>query len=72
MKEYTYHDVNLRGTVETVSYRTVNRDGEPRIKRCNVYLPYGYDPENPAPRHRPCRRRLLLPPSRSCTVRGGR
>lgn len=51
MKEYTYHDVNLRGTVETVSYRTVNRDGEPRIKRCNVYLPYGYDPENPERRY---------------------
>ena len=43
MKEYTYHDVNLRGTIERVEYRAVNRNGEARDKYCLVYLPKGYD-----------------------------
>ena len=51
MKEYIYHDVNLRGTIEKVSYRTTNRDGQVRMKRCNVYLPCGYDPEKTEKRY---------------------
>jgi enterochelin esterase-like enzyme len=43
MKKYEYHDVNLRGTIEKVTYMTTNQDGEPRDKYANVYLPYGYD-----------------------------
>ncbi|MBR1585680.1 MAG: enterochelin esterase [Clostridia bacterium] len=43
MKEYSYHDVNLRGTIERVTYRTTNRQGEERNKYCLVYLPKGYD-----------------------------
>lgn len=43
MKEYTYHDVNLRGTVEKVVYRTTNRNARVRIKNCLVYLPHGYN-----------------------------
>lgn len=43
MKKYEYHDVNMRGTIEKVTYMTTNRDGELRDKYANVYLPYGYD-----------------------------
>lgn len=43
MKRYEYHDVNFRGTIEKVIYMTTNRDGEPRDKYANVYLPHGYD-----------------------------
>ena len=43
MKRYEYHDVNFRGTIEKITYMTTNRDGEPRDKYANVYLPYGYD-----------------------------
>src|SRR5690606_23172539 len=41
--KYEYHDVNMRGTIEKITYMTTNRDGEPRDKYANVYLPYGYD-----------------------------
>ena len=43
MKLYTYHDVNLRGTIEKVTYTTTNKDGELRDKYALVYLPLGYD-----------------------------
>lgn len=43
MKKYEYHDVNMRGTIEKITYMTTNWDGEPRDKYANVYLPYGYD-----------------------------
>lgn len=46
MNKYKYHDVNMRGTIEKVTYMTTNRDGEPRDKYANVYLPYGYDAED--------------------------
>lgn len=46
MKEYSYHDVNLRGTIEKVTYRTINKNGEQRNKYALVYLPKGYDPED--------------------------
>lgn len=51
MKEYTYHDVNFRGTIERVTYRTTNPEGEPREKYANVYLPYGYDPADKSKRY---------------------
>lgn len=43
MKKYQYHDVNFRGTIDRVAYKTTNAAGEPREKYANVYLPYGYD-----------------------------
>ncbi|MDR0964797.1 MAG: hypothetical protein LBM60_09295 [Clostridium sp.] len=43
MDKYEYHDLNMRGTIERITYQTTNRDGEPREKYANVYLPYGYD-----------------------------
>lgn len=43
MKKYKYHDVNMRGTIDKVTYMTTNRDGELRGKYANVYLPYGYE-----------------------------
>jgi len=43
MNKYEYHDVNMRGTIQRVTYKTTNRDGEPRDKYANVYLPYGYN-----------------------------
>ncbi len=43
MNKYKYHDVNMRGTIEKITYMTTNREGEPRDKYANVYLPYGYD-----------------------------
>lgn len=43
MKEYQYHDVHFRGTIERVIYMTTNPEGEPREKYANIYLPYGYD-----------------------------
>lgn len=43
MKKYEYHDVNMRGTIEKITYMTTNRDGQLRDKYANVYLPYGYD-----------------------------
>lgn len=43
MNKYDYHDVNMRGTIEKITYMTTNRDGELRDKYANVYLPYGYD-----------------------------
>lgn len=43
MKKYQYHDVNFRGTIERVAYKTTNPQGEPRDKYANVYLPCGYD-----------------------------
>ena len=51
MKEYTYHDVNLRGTVERVRYRTTNREGQARNKTCLVYLPHGYNENDPQTRY---------------------
>lgn len=44
MKEYQYHDVHFRGTIDRVAYTTANPEGEPRNKYANIYLPYGYDP----------------------------
>lgn len=44
MRQYQYHDVNFRGTIERVDYWTTNPEGELRDKYANVYLPYGYDP----------------------------
>lgn len=46
MKEYTYHDVNFRGTITQVTYRALNKAGEEREKYANVYLPYGYNPQD--------------------------
>ncbi len=46
MKTYTYHDVNFRGTITQVFYKTANAQGQPREKYANVYLPYGYDPDD--------------------------
>lgn len=46
MKQYQYHDVNFRGTIERVTYRTTNPEGETRVKYANVYLPHGYDANN--------------------------
>lgn len=43
MKKYKYHDVNMRGTIDKVTYMTTNRDGELRDKYADVYLPYGYE-----------------------------
>jgi endo-1,4-beta-xylanase len=43
MKKYEYHDVDKRGMVERITYKTTNKDGEVREKYANVYLPYGYD-----------------------------
>lgn len=43
MKEYVYHDVNYRGTIEKVTYQTTNQAGEKRDKYALVYLPKGYD-----------------------------
>lgn len=43
MKEYEYHDVNFRGSIEKVTYETTNQAGEKRDKYALVYLPYGYD-----------------------------
>ncbi len=43
MKKHEYRDVNFRGTLERITYVTTNREGEPRDKYANVYLPYGYD-----------------------------
>ena len=51
MKEYIYHDVNARGTIEKVVYRTTNREGLLRVKKCQVYLPYGYDEDDPDKRY---------------------
>ena len=51
MKEYSYHDVNLRGTVERVRYRTTNREGQARNKTCLVYLPHGYNENDPQTRY---------------------
>lgn len=48
MKKYQYRDVNFRGRIERVTYTTTNPAGDPRTKYANVYLPYGYDPHNPA------------------------
>lgn len=44
MKQYLYHDVHFRGTIDRVNYMTTNPEGEARSKYANVYLPYGYDP----------------------------
>lgn len=46
MKLYQYHDVNLRGTITRVTYKTTNKDGQIRDKYANIYLPYGYDANN--------------------------
>lgn len=46
MKQYQYHDVNLRGTITRITYKTTNKDGQIRDKYANVYLPYGYDANN--------------------------
>ena len=43
---YEYHDVDFRGSIERVTYTTTNPQGEPREKYANVYLPYGYNPED--------------------------
>lgn len=51
MKIHQYRDVHFRGTIERVSYMTTNRDGEPRDKYANVYLPYGYDAADTAKRY---------------------
>lgn len=51
MKEYTYHDVNLRGTITRVNYTTTNSDGVERDKYANIYLPYGYDQQNKAKKY---------------------
>lgn len=51
MKEYQYHDVNFRGTIERITYRTTNPQGEPREKYANVYLPCGYDTADTAKRY---------------------
>ncbi len=42
MEKYTYHDVNMRGSIQVITYQTKNRDNEVREKYANVYLPYGY------------------------------
>lgn len=46
MKEYTYHDVNYRGTITRVDYTTTNTEGAVRAKYANIYLPYGYDAQD--------------------------
>lgn len=51
MKQYQYHDVNFRGMIERISYRTTNPEGELLDKYANVYLPYGYDPEDSTRRY---------------------
>lgn len=51
MKSYTYHDVNFRGTIRQVFYKTTNAEGQERDKYANVYLPYGYDPDNKEKRY---------------------
>ncbi len=46
MNRHQYHDVFMRGTLERITYATTNREGEPRDKYANVYLPHGYDAAN--------------------------
>jgi endo-1,4-beta-xylanase len=43
MEKYSYHDVNMRGTIKRIHYLTTNQQGETREKYANIYLPYGYD-----------------------------
>ena len=43
MEYYNYHDVNFRGSIDRVYYKTTNKDGEEREKYVNVYLPKNYD-----------------------------
>lgn len=51
MKQYEYHDVNFRGSIEKITYNTTNKDGEPRDKYANVYLPKGYDAADKAKKY---------------------
>lgn len=51
MKYYHYHDVDFRGSIERIYYKTTNRDGEMRNKYANVYLPYGYNGTDVAKRY---------------------
>ena len=42
MKQYHYHDVDFRGTIERVIYTVTTPAGKILNKYANVYLPYGY------------------------------
>lgn len=44
LKEFTYQDVDYRGTIDRVRYTIRDPKGETCEKYANVYLPYGYDP----------------------------
>ena len=46
VKKYQYHDVNFRGRIDRVEYETTNPEGESRKKYANVYLPWGYNPQD--------------------------
>ena len=46
LKQFLYHDVDYRGTIERVNYTAHYPGGEIREKYANVYLPYGYDPSD--------------------------
>lgn len=43
MEKYTYHDVNMRGSIKRIEYLTTNQEGDSKEKYANVYLPYGYN-----------------------------
>ena len=51
MKQYHYHDVDFRGTIERVIYTVTTPAGKILNKYANVYLPYGYDASDLAKRY---------------------
>ena len=47
MKEFAYHDIDYRGRLHRVDYRSTDKDGNVCYKYAQVYTPYGYDPAKP-------------------------
>ena len=46
LRQFTYRDLDHRGTIERVCYSVRDAEGRTVQKYANVYLPYGYDPED--------------------------
>ena len=51
LREFTYRDLDHRGRIDRVCYEIKDAEGRTVQKYANVYLPYGYDPDDSAKKY---------------------